>query len=148
MKKVILLLGNFTFHHFEAEELALFKEDKERKALVHSIEKVMVCDSYDEACEIGDEAESYLIPEVFLSKGKFDNSEIAYEQIIDEDTEIVFEKYEQLSYKDTDGENIVLYIDELEAGEMKVWLDSEMDGREYLTINHTIVYLDTLKKQH
>ena len=53
-----------------------------------------------------------------------------------------------LSYKDTDGENIVLYIDELEAGEMKVWLDSEMDGREYLTINHTIVYLDTLKKQH
>jgi len=146
MKKVILLLGNFTFHHFEAEELALFKEDKERKALVHSIEKVMVCDSYDEACEIGDEAESYLIPSVFLSKGIYDNAEIVYEQIIDEDTEIVFTKYEQLTYTN-DGVNVNLFIDGLLAGQMKVWLDSEMDEREYITVNHTIVYLDTLKTQ-
>jgi hypothetical protein len=28
---------------------------------------------------------------------------------------------------------------------MKVWKDSEMDGREYITLNYEIVYLDELK---
>lgn len=144
--KVILLLGNITFHHFEEDELALFKEDKERKALVHSIDQVMICEDDDEFDEGLVGAESYLIPSVFLSKGIFDNAEIVYEQIIDEDTNIVFDNYEQLTYKDTDGDNIILFIDGCEAGQMKVWCDSEMDGREYLTINHTVVYLDTLKK--
>jgi hypothetical protein len=146
MEKVILLLGNFTFHHFEEEELALFKEDKERKALIHEIHEVRVCDTYDEACEIGDEAESYIIPLAFLSRGKYDNAEIVYEQIIDEETNIGFEKYTDLSWMDTAGDNIILFIKGLEAGEMKVWLDSEMDNREYLTINHEIVYLDTLEE--
>ena len=145
MEKVILILGNITFHHFEAEELALFKEDKERKALVHSIDEVMVCNSEDEFDEMLVGAESYLIPEVFLSKGKYDNAEIVYEKIIDEDTLIHFERYDQLTYLD-DFDNIKLFIDGLLAGHMKVWKDSEEDGREYVTINHTIVYLDTLKK--
>jgi hypothetical protein len=31
-----------------------------------------------------------------------------------------------------------------ELGWFKVWYDSEMDEREYITLNDTIVYLDTL----
>lgn len=29
-------------------------------------------------------------------------------------------------------------------GWFKVWEDAEMDGREYITINDTILYLDTI----
>jgi hypothetical protein len=144
MKKVILLLGNFTFHHFDEDELALFKEDTERKALVHRIDMVMVCDNEDAAGEMGEKhlaegCESYLIPTVF-------NGEIAYEQIINEETHIEFDSYDQLTYTD-DDENIKLFIDGVFAGRMKVWCDAEMDGREYVTINYNIEYLDTLKTQ-
>lgn len=31
-----------------------------------------------------------------------------------------------------------------ELGWFEVWEDSEMDGREYITLNETITYLDTL----
>jgi hypothetical protein len=31
-----------------------------------------------------------------------------------------------------------------EVGWFKVWEDAEMDGREYITINDTILYLDTI----
>ncbi len=31
-----------------------------------------------------------------------------------------------------------------ELGWFKVWYDAEMDDREYITINHTIMYLDTI----
>ena len=37
-----------------------------------------------------------------------------------------------------------LFVDDFYVGDMKVWCDSEMDGREYVCINYTIVYLDTL----
>jgi hypothetical protein len=31
-----------------------------------------------------------------------------------------------------------------ELGWFKVWYDAEMEDREYITLNDTIVYLDTL----
>lgn len=62
-----------------------------------------------------------------------------------EEDEIVFEKYEDLSYENK-GELIELYVKGEYVGDMEVWNDSEMDGREYVTINYTIVYLDTIKK--
>lgn len=59
---------------------------------------------------------------------------------------------EQANYSSIDnlfyehkGDVICLHDDELgELGWFKIWYDSEMDGREYITLNETIVYLDTL----
>ena len=31
-----------------------------------------------------------------------------------------------------------------ELGWFKVWYDAEMDGREYITLNDSILYLDTI----
>jgi hypothetical protein len=43
------------------------------------------------------------------------------------------------------GDVICLHDDVLgELGWFKVWYDSEMEDREYITLNETIVYLDTL----
>lgn len=65
-------------------------------------------------------------------------------KIIDEEDIVEFTNYEELSYKDNDEENVELYVNGEFQGEIKVWKDSEMDGREYVCINYTIVYLDTL----
>ncbi len=76
MKKIILLFGNFTFHHFVEDELKLFKENTEQKALLHSVDRVFECDTQDEVDKLVDEFEnsyeSWIVPSVF--KG-----EIVYE---------------------------------------------------------------------
>jgi len=64
--------------------------------------------------------------------------------LITEEDSVEFERYEQLSYQNM-SELIELFVDDFYVGDMKVWCDSEMDGREYVCINYTIVYLDTLK---
>ena len=61
-----------------------------------------------------------------------------------EDEEIFFKNYNQLSYTNK-GALVEVYVDGHYIGDMKVWCDSEMNGREYLTINHEIIYLDNLK---
>jgi uncharacterized protein YuzB (UPF0349 family) len=63
-----------------------------------------------------------------------------------EDDKIDFTEYNQLSYCPTGINNYVeLYVDDFFIGVMEVWEDSEMNQREYLTINHEIVYLDTIR---
>jgi hypothetical protein len=43
------------------------------------------------------------------------------------------------------GDVICLHDDKKgELGWFKVWYDAEMEDREYITLNDTIVYLDTL----
>lgn len=55
-----------------------------------------------------------------------------------------FSSYENLFYEHK-GDVICLHDDvKGELGWFKVWYDSEMDDREYITLNETIVYLDTL----
>jgi hypothetical protein len=66
---------------------------------------------------------------------------------IEEEDEVDFVSYDELSYKDNDSEDVELYCNDEYIGDIKVWLDSDMDNREYLCINYTVVYLDTLKKQ-
>ena len=39
-----------------------------------------------------------------------------------------------------------LYVNKQFEGDIKVWKDSEMDGREYICINYEIIYLDTIKE--
>jgi hypothetical protein len=70
-----LIFGNMTFDNFTAEELLLFKNPKqERKALIHSIDKVMPIDEseVDKTIDtLEDEFESWLVI------GEF-NGEVVY----------------------------------------------------------------------
>ena len=63
--------------------------------------------------------------------------------LINEENEVNFKSYDQLSYANK-GDLIELYIDSNYEGDVKVWKDSQMNDREYITINHEIIYLDTL----
>jgi len=67
--------------------------------------------------------------------------------LIEEHTEVVFTKYEQLSYKDNEETYVELYVDDELIGEIEVWKDSEEENREYICLNYTIEYLDTLTKK-
>lgn len=67
--------------------------------------------------------------------------------MINEEDFVDFESYEQLSYKDSGEESVELLKEGEPLGDIKVWLDSEMDDREYVCINYTIVYLDTIRKE-
>jgi len=65
---------------------------------------------------------------------------------IKEETEVKFTQYGQLSYLDEGEPEVTLYVDDRPVGIIKVWLDSEMNNREYICLNYEIVYLDTLNK--
>ena len=67
-------------------------------------------------------------------------------KIIEEETEVKYQNLDDLSYIDFGEDMIALYVDKQFEGEIKVWKDSEMDGREYICINYEIIYLDTIKE--
>ena len=73
--KITLLLGNFTFHHFVAEELALFKTDNEHRALVHELEEVKEFDTLEDAYDEADNThyESWIIPSEFDGEVAFES---------------------------------------------------------------------------
>lgn len=66
--------------------------------------------------------------------------------MIKEETEIKFERYTDLSYHDEGEPEVTLYVKDRPVGYIKVWKDSEQDGREYVCINYEVVYLDTINK--
>jgi hypothetical protein len=63
-----------------------------------------------------------------------------------EELELEYQSDGDLSYIDSGGEYIKLLHKEKYVNDVYVWRDSEMDGREYIIINYTVVYLDTIKK--
>ena len=65
---------------------------------------------------------------------------------INEETEVIFEKYTELSYLDEGDVDVVLYVNDRPIGKIKVWKDSEQEGREYICVNYEIIYLDTINK--
>ncbi len=67
-------------------------------------------------------------------------------KIIAEETEVKYQNLDDLSYIDFGEDVIALYVNKEFEGDIKVWKDSEMDGREYICINYEIIYLDTIKK--
>lgn len=67
-------------------------------------------------------------------------------KIIEEETEVKYQNLDDLSYMDFGEDMIALYVDKQFEGDIKVWKDSEMDGREYICINYEIIYLDTIKE--
>jgi hypothetical protein len=67
-------------------------------------------------------------------------------KIIEEETEVKYQNLDDLSYIDFGEDVIALYVNKEFEGDIKVWKDSEMDGREYICINYEIIYLDTIKE--
>ena len=65
---------------------------------------------------------------------------------IKEETEVKFTQYDQLSYLDEGEPEVNLYVDDRPVGHIKVWKDSEQEGREYICVNYEIIYLDRLKQ--
>jgi hypothetical protein len=74
MEKHIIIFGNITFHHFVEEELAIFKENTEQKALIHEIQAIFEFGTKEEVDKlIFDELyDSWVIPSEF-------DGEIVYE---------------------------------------------------------------------
>jgi hypothetical protein len=58
--KALLLLGNFTFHHFSDEELEKHfdgkdqTDDEARKCLVHELGEIIPCTDVEEAQVLGE----------------------------------------------------------------------------------------------
>ena len=66
--------------------------------------------------------------------------------MITEDTSVEFKQYSELSYRNS-RYNVELFVNDEIKGFCKVWKDSEEFGREYITLNNEIVYLDTLTER-
>ena len=66
---------------------------------------------------------------------------------IDEETNIVFNEYSDLSYRDDGYENIDLYVQYVCVGDIEVFTDRENGNREYICVNYEVLYLDTIKKR-
>lgn len=67
-------------------------------------------------------------------------------KMIQEETEVEFKSYADLSYHDVGEPEITLYVKGSPIGFAKVWKDSEEEGREYICINYEVIYLDTINK--
>jgi len=69
--------------------------------------------------------------------------------LITEEDEVDYTNDNQLSYEqiieNDECDYVELYVDDFYIGDCEVWLDSEMDSREYIILNYTIVYLDTIE---
>jgi hypothetical protein len=74
-----------------------------------------------------------------------------YEPIVHEGIFLDYKSENDLLYKDIYSNKIKdiafvnLYHKNKFATMAYVWCDNEMNGREYIEINHTVVYLDTIK---
>lgn len=64
--------------------------------------------------------------------------------IIDEEWEVEYQTQDELSYEPYIDGYVELYVDGFYEGVCQVWYDNEMNGREYIVLNYTIIYLDTL----
>ena len=77
MKKILLILGNVTFHHFTDNEKSLFKDPDGNNALVHNVDAIIMCNSTEDAEKLGDDMlnmfDSYLVPESFDGEIIYDN---------------------------------------------------------------------------
>ena len=59
-----------------------------------------------------------------------------------------FTETKQLQYMDDEIDYIKLYLSGNFVGELYVYIDWENEKREYIVINYTIEYLDTLEEIH
>lgn len=84
MKKILVLFGNFTFHHFSPEELELFKNKTEsdapdnQKALLHSVDAVWQATSKEDVDRLVEKYENqyegWVVPSEFKGEIVFEPS--------------------------------------------------------------------------
>ena len=67
-------------------------------------------------------------------------------KIFDDDFQLEFKDYNDLSYYDSQSDYIDLYHKDQFVGYVNVYTDVENGEREYICINYEIVYLDTIEK--
>ena len=67
-------------------------------------------------------------------------------KIYSDDLQLEFKDYDQLSYYDSQSDYIDLYNKDEFVGYVNVYTDVENEKREYICINHEIIYLDTLEQ--
>lgn len=67
--------------------------------------------------------------------------------LITEETEVKFEKKEDLSYYDFDGDNVELWVKDEFVGDIEVFTDRENGNREYICVNYEMIYLDTIAER-
>ena len=68
--------------------------------------------------------------------------------LIDEEWEVEYQTENDLSYEPYVEGYVELYVDDFYEGVCRVWYDNEMDDREYIILNYTIIYLDTLRDRY
>ena len=66
-------------------------------------------------------------------------------KIYNEDFSLDFNNNSQLSFKDYCTAYVQLYLDDKFVGNLEVWTDRGNDNKEYIIINHEIIYLNDLK---
>jgi hypothetical protein len=68
-------------------------------------------------------------------------------QMITEDTEITYSNESELSYFDDGDVTVSVYVNREFVGDARIYKDAEMDGREYIILNNTIIYLDVIERK-
>lgn len=72
---------------------------------------------------------------------------LPFDQYTDDFT-LDYKNREELSYRDDYGDYYIeLFHNNNLVAELEVFTDRENNNREYVCINHEIIYLDTLKKR-
>lgn len=64
-----------------------------------------------------------------------------------EDLELKYKNYSQLSFEDLGEEYVQLFLDNESVGLIEISTDVENQKREYIIVNHEIIYLDTIKSR-
>jgi len=66
-----------------------------------------------------------------------------------EDFSLDYKSQSQLSYLDGLQKNshVEIYLDDQSKAILEVWTDRENENREYVLINHEMIYLDTIRKR-
>lgn len=68
-------------------------------------------------------------------------------ELINEEWEVEYQTQDELSYGPYIDGYVELYVNDFYEGVCQVWYDKEMGGREYIILNYTITYLDTLNNR-
>jgi hypothetical protein len=66
---------------------------------------------------------------------------------ITEDDTVDYIHEDQLSFAYDSSDYVELYVNDEYEGFCKIWHDSEQDDKEYIIINHTIMYLSRIRER-
>lgn len=63
-----------------------------------------------------------------------------------DDFQLSYSNLKDLEYSDNETDYIRLYYFDNFVGDLLVYTDYENQNREYIIINYTVIYLDTIKR--